>query len=102
MADAKKSHDSLPESDPVLDALIARVQDPSQIRGVCLSYWEQVRGIPCSNISGFDKHAPAKPLGSDILSRVVTLPSGARCLLDGARSEEELDCAEAELRRTRS
>jgi hypothetical protein len=102
MAEGKKSHDSLPESDPILDALIARVKEPSQIREVCLSYWEKVKNIPRSSISGFDKHAPAKPLGSDILSRVVTLPSGARCLLDGAKSEAELDAAEAELRRTRS
>jgi hypothetical protein len=101
MPNPNGSHDSLPDDDPILKAILDTVRDPAKVREVVLGYYEAC-GIPRSNISGFEKFAPVRPLGSDILSRVVTLPSGARCLLDGAKSEAELDAAEAELRRTRS
>jgi hypothetical protein len=101
MPNPNGSHDSLPEADPVLTALLERVKDPAMIRETVLGYLE-AKGIPRSNISGFEKHAPAKPLGSEILSRVVCLPNGSRCLIDGARSEEELDRAEDELRKARA
>jgi hypothetical protein len=100
MSNSNGSHDSLPEADPILTALLERVKDPAQVRETVLSYYEAM-GIPRGNVSGFEKHAPVKPLGSEILSRVVVLPSGARVLLDGARTEEELDRAEENLRKQR-
>ena len=97
MSNSNGSHDSLPEADPILTALLERVKDPAQVRETVLSYYEAM-GIPRGNVSGFEKHAPAP----QILSRVVSLPNGRRVLIDGARSEAELDAAEAELRQTRS
>jgi hypothetical protein len=44
-----------------------------------------------------DSH-PATPL---TFSRIVHLPSGARVMIENARSESELDFAESEIRKVR-
>jgi len=95
------SHDSLPDDDPILKALLERVKDPAMVRETVLGYYE-ARGIPRSNISGFEKFAEA--VAPQTLSRVVTLPSGKRVLvlIDNATSESQLDEAVAEVLRTRT
>jgi hypothetical protein len=92
--------DRLPEADPILTALIDQCKDPGKIRELVLGYWE-AKGIPRGNVSGFEKFASAVA-PPQVFSRVVQFPSGARCLIDGATSEAELDAAETELRKTRS
>jgi hypothetical protein len=92
MSNSNGSHDSLPEADPILTALLERVKDPAQVRETVLSYYEAM-GIPRGNVSGFEKHAPAP----QILNRVVSLPNGRRVLIDGATSIQQLDETEAKL-----
>ena len=88
----------LPERSPELERRLASATTPEQVREICLAYAAE-RGTVVMTPDGVHAHATGKtdPAARG-LSRIVELPSGRRVLIDGARSEAELNQAEAELR----
>ena len=83
-------------ANPELEALIAECQLPQQIRDTVHNYWES-RGVKSDPTNQGLMWPEAVPQ----LSRIVTLPSGARVLVE-ATSEEDLDKGERVARETRS
>jgi hypothetical protein len=91
----------LPDSSPELDRLLAECKTPQEIREVCLKYAED-KGLIARSPDGLHGRVTGKPdETARTLSRIVTLPSGRRVLIDGARSEAELNAAEAAVRQSR-
>jgi hypothetical protein len=86
----------LPASSDELDALLAKCSTPEQIRETCLRYAEQ-KGTIVRNPDGIHARATGvQDPDARTFSKIVTV-NGRRMLLDGARSQAELDAAVAEL-----
>jgi hypothetical protein len=93
------SESEMPKSVPELDVLLRDARTPDEIREICHKFWTE-RGVAQSDPTrrGLNFTAPAS---DGTLSREVTLPSGHRCRIEGARSVAELDAMEQVVRTTR-
>lgn len=81
----------LPESSDELDALIAKCQSAAEIREVCLKYARDKQLIvqPPDGVGGYVTGKTDD--AARTFSKIVTLPNGRRMILEGARSQAELD-----------
>jgi hypothetical protein len=90
----------LPDSSPELDNLLAECKTPEEIREVCLKYAEE-KGLISRTSDGLHARLTGKSdPEAHQFSRIVTLPSGRRTMITGARSEAELNAAEEALKKS--
>ena len=91
----------MPDASPELAEIINACTNPTEIREKILAYYQK-HGVAVHdpNRNGVVFTGKDDP-DAHQFSRVVHLPSGRRVLIDGCRSEAELNQAEAELRKAR-
>jgi hypothetical protein len=91
-----RTDDVLPASSDELDALLAKCVTPEEIRETCLAYAQRKGTITMSADGLHGRATGAVDPDARTFSKIVTV-NGRRMLLDGARSQAELDAAVAAL-----
>jgi hypothetical protein len=91
----------MPDASPELTEIINSCTNPTELRERILDYYQK-HGVAVhdQNRNGVVFTGKDDPEAHQF-SRVVHLPSGRRVLIDGCRSQQELDQAEQALRNSR-
>lgn len=89
----------MPDASPELTEIINACTNPTEIREQILAYYQK-HGVAVhdQNRNGVVFTGKDDPEAHQF-SRIVTLPSGRRTMITGARSLAELDAFEAELKK---